>query len=295
MAALLDQPASLEDALDRLANTGARPIAGGVGVLLARRLGREIDGRWISIGQLPELRGIDHDQPPGTLVVGAAVTLAELGGSSVARTHAPLLAAAAGVAASAGIRTIATVGGNIHDQPANSDLVAAAMALDASMIARSATGERPIPLRSLASATDLLGKGEMSIALQVPGAGGQGWSLQRLQVQGRGDRPAVTLALQLVAERGVVSAVGAAATFLADRPIDLRGLATALVEVPLEKVASRAVVQRVEGAVLEVVDQAVKSGVSLVDDVRASSTYRRDVTAVLAGRAAIEAAQWSAP
>jgi carbon-monoxide dehydrogenase medium subunit len=290
VSAGIDRPASLDEAFERMAATGARPIAGGVAIMLGRALGRGRDGRWVSIGKLPELRRIDVDAATGELVVGAAATLAELAASAVTRQRAPLLAHAAGVAASEGVRSIATIGGNLLDSAATSDLAAAAIALDASLVIGAMAGERLINGDALTTASRPVGSSELLLALRVSPPSNSGWSLQRLQTQGRGDRPAVTVALRLVAVDGRATAVRVAATFLADRPIELTEVAGVVEGIALSEIREGRIAATVEGAAHTAVDRAIGQGGILLDDTRASADYRHEVVGVLAARGVVEAA-----
>lgn len=288
----IDHPTSLEDALRRLAEPEARPIAGGVAVLLRRRLGGSVADRYVAVGRLEILREITVEAATGAVIVGAAVTLAEVASSPVVQERVPGLAAAARAAASPAIRTIATLAGNVVDAPAGSDLVAAATALDASLDVRSVDGARQIVLRSFAHGPGpIFGPGELVVALRVPNATADGWSLQRLRTQGAGDRPAVTVAVQLRAAHGSVAVLQGAATFVGDRPMDLVELAGAAVGASVTDVVAGHHDARIEQAALTAVDRARDDGLALIDDGRGSAEYRRAVLAVLARRATVDAAR----
>jgi len=253
--------------------------------MLARRLGKPTGDRWISVGRLPELRGVDLDTSTGDLAIGAATTLVDLASSPLARIHAPLLTAAAGAAASAGIRSIATIGGNLLDTPSASDPAAAAVALGASFVVRSAVGERLVPVRALPVSTLAVEANELVVSLRVPSGAGAGWSLQRLQTQGRGDRPALTVAVHVATGGGGPAGIRAAATFLADRLVDLGDLGGA---VPADG-RGPSTAALIADAALAATDRALQAGAVLLDDTRASAGYRRAVVGVLAARAVAEA------
>lgn len=287
----IELAASIDDAVRRLSDPDLRPIGGGVAVTLRVRLEGPSRGRFVGVAALPELRAIGVDAVTGELVVGAAVTLAELGASPLVRRRAGPLAAAAAAAASPGIRSIATVAGNLVDLPGGSDLVAAAMALGASFELRSRAGSRRLPLRAApGTAPPTVAPDELVTALRVPAMGDATWSLQRLQTQGRGDRPAVTVALRLVADEGRVSGLSAAATFLGDRPIDLVEIDPVVRGASVRELGDGDVSERIAGAARAAVDRALGDGLVLADDTRGSGAYRHEMVGVLARRAVAEAA-----
>ena len=93
------------------AATGAVVIAGGTELLNWMRLGIVAPDKVIDIGRLAELRGIRIDGD--VLRIGALATLNEIGASEMVRANAPALAEACLKAASAQLRNLATLGGNV--------------------------------------------------------------------------------------------------------------------------------------------------------------------------------------
>ncbi len=90
---------------------GAVAIAGGTELLNWMRLGIADTDAVVDIGHLPELRGITVEGD--VLRIGALATLNEIGGSDQVRTTAPVLSQACLAAASAQLRNLATIGGNV--------------------------------------------------------------------------------------------------------------------------------------------------------------------------------------
>jgi xanthine dehydrogenase YagS FAD-binding subunit len=106
----LARATALPQALAALAD-GAVAIAGGTELLNWMRLGIADADAVVDIGRLPELRGITVDGD--VLRIGALATLNEIGESELVRTAAPVLAQACLKAASAQLRNLATIGGNV--------------------------------------------------------------------------------------------------------------------------------------------------------------------------------------
>jgi xanthine dehydrogenase YagS FAD-binding subunit len=119
----LHQPASVAEAVELLVEHGprARPLAGGTD-LVAGMMRDQIVGKGlpypthlVDVARIRELSGIEGSA--AGVVVGAATTLVDLGASDVVDGHWPLLTAAARGVASPEIRSVGTLGGNIHQRP----------------------------------------------------------------------------------------------------------------------------------------------------------------------------------
>ncbi len=132
---------SLDDALSALAGGNAKVLAGGMSLLPLMKLRLASPGTLVDIGRLEELRG-SGPTPDGGFSVGALATYAEI-------LETTQLDFARGCILGIGdvqVRNRGTVGGAIsHADPA-SDLPALALALDYSVVLRSARGERTVPL-----------------------------------------------------------------------------------------------------------------------------------------------------
>ena len=90
---------------------GAVAIAGGTELLNWMRLGIADTDAVVDIARLAELRGITLEGD--VLRIGALATLNEIGESEQVRTTAPVLSQACLEAASAQLRNLATIGGNV--------------------------------------------------------------------------------------------------------------------------------------------------------------------------------------
>ena len=136
---------SLAEALRLWSQAGpeAKVLAGGQSLLatLAFRLSEPT--LLVDIGRVAELGGISAGS--AALRVGALTTHAELGADARVCQHAPLLAEAVPLIAHPAIRNRGTIGGSLAYADPAAELPACAVALDASIVARSAAGERRIP------------------------------------------------------------------------------------------------------------------------------------------------------
>lgn len=161
---------SVADALARLAEGGdeARVIAGGHSLLPLMRLRLARPTLLVDIGRLDDLRYIEADGDD--LVIGALTTHHELADSHELSEACPLLARTAAGIGDPQVRHRGTLGGSIaHADPA-SDLPAALLALDASIVAEGADGSRDISAAEffVAPFTSALGPGELVTAVRVP-------------------------------------------------------------------------------------------------------------------------------
>ena len=138
------RPTSLDEAVELLGSLGgdAKVLAGGQSLLplMALRLGQP--EHLVDISRVSGLDVLAHDD--GVVRVGARVTHAQVEDAPMVRRYAPLLADAMPWIAHRAIRNRGTICGSLaHGDPA-AELPAIALALDASLVARSVRGERII-------------------------------------------------------------------------------------------------------------------------------------------------------
>ncbi len=139
-----DRPTSLDEAIGLLARDGdAKVLAGGQSLLPLLKLRLAAADRLMDIGRIRELRGI-NELADGGLAIGALTTYRDVLDSPAALRYRCLAEAVPHIG-DVQVRNRGTVGGSIaHADPA-SDLPAVVLALDATLVARSASGERTIP------------------------------------------------------------------------------------------------------------------------------------------------------
>lgn len=109
------RPASLAEALALLAAHGPRAavLAGGTDLVPAMRQRLAVPGLLVAVGALPELTSVTAGEG-GSLVIGAACTLASLVRHPVVAARHPALAAALRSVGSRHVRNVATIGGNLN-------------------------------------------------------------------------------------------------------------------------------------------------------------------------------------
>ncbi len=275
-----DRPSSVTEALDILARSGgtAKVLAGGQSLigLLKLRLARP--ERLVDIGGLSELRGI-RELPDGGIAIGALVTYREVLDSEMATTHVPLLAMAIADIGDVQVRNRGTLAGSIaHADPA-SDMPAVVLALDARIVARSASGERVIPATSFFEGpfvTDL-GEAELLTEIRIPAQpSGVGMAYRRLE------QPASGYSIA-----GAAAVVGRTGGSVTTARIGITGVG----EVAYRARAVEAALVGTSGDPAAIVAAAAHAadGVAVGSDIHADAVYRAEMARVHVRRA-IEAA-----
>jgi CO/xanthine dehydrogenase FAD-binding subunit len=207
----------VHEALDVLsARPDATLVAGGTEVMALVNSGALYPSGLIVIDRIDELRGVWFGDQE--IVLGATTTCADLMHSDV-RGVLPALSQAARAVAAPGVRSRATLGGNLLSgkrsggvtAPApGRDLLTVLMALNAVAVCRSAEGWRQLPVAELYARDGgvEVPPGELLTALRVPITGGpQGF--MKVGTRGGAARPMVTFALAAdLGSRTVTCSIG---------------------------------------------------------------------------------------
>lgn len=174
-------PSTVEEALAALAESGddAKVLGGGQSLLPVLRMRLNAPERIVDLTRIPSLRGISEDGD--SLVIGAMTTHHEVASSELVRTHAAVLAEAAGTVADPQIRHRGTLGGAlVHADPAG-DLGAPVLALDAELVVVGPGGERRIGAGEFF--VDLfetaVGDDELLTAIRIPKHTGWGGAYEK--------------------------------------------------------------------------------------------------------------------
>jgi carbon-monoxide dehydrogenase medium subunit len=154
----------------REAGPDARLLAGGQTLLASLAFRLSDPGTLIDITRVPELTGIAAEG--NAIRVGALMTHAELGASDVIRRSVPLICEAVPLIAHPAVRNRGTVGGSLAFADPAAELPACMVALDATIIARSAAAERRIPAAQFFTGlyATALAQHELIAAVEVPAA-----------------------------------------------------------------------------------------------------------------------------
>jgi carbon-monoxide dehydrogenase medium subunit len=165
------EPASVAEACALLQRLGedARAWAGGTALILAMRQRMLAPTHVVSLGRLPELRGIHFDAQQG-LRIGALTRHADVAASAQVQRHYPMLAHMASRMANPQVRNQGTLGGNLCYADPATDPPTCLMALGASVVLEGPDGQRTLALEDFLVDyyTTALEPGEIVLALQVP-------------------------------------------------------------------------------------------------------------------------------
>jgi CO/xanthine dehydrogenase FAD-binding subunit len=140
-------PVSIVEALDLMAHHGnnGRFIAGGTDLLPAMKKREIMPEHLVSLSGIAALKGIVVDMK-GDVQIGALATLAEIERSDIVNKQFPPLRDAVNVMASAQVRTLATIGGNLCSAVPSADTAPPLIALNASLSLIGPGGERNVPV-----------------------------------------------------------------------------------------------------------------------------------------------------
>jgi carbon-monoxide dehydrogenase medium subunit len=232
-----------------------------------------------------DINAADTRQPyldVGRLVLPALTRHAQLLADPAVRRAAPLLSAAARYIGNVRVRNRGTVGGSLAHADPTGEISCAALALDASVVARGPHGKREIQVEDLFAGylSTRLEQAEVISELHVPaGRRAGGWSFQ--EVARRASDFAVVAAaasVEVDPGRGAVRHARVGLAGVADRVVlaDGPAIGSILGTVPTH-------------AELDDVARAVAEATSPDGDVHASGAYRRRLVAVLTRRALAEA------
>jgi carbon-monoxide dehydrogenase medium subunit len=273
------RPTSVEEALLQLSRhgDGAKVLAGGQSLLPLMKLRVANVERLIDIGRLDELRGVST-LPDGRLSIGALTTYRELLESDAVMRYGLLRDAVPGIG-DVQVRNRGTVGGAIaHADPA-SDLPAILLALEADVVARSAAGQRTIPITSFFEGSFLsaLRHDELVTSVILPPGREDAGSAYRSLEQPASGYSIVGVAAVVVVGGGVIR--------------DARVGVTGVGEVAYRARAVEAALAGADGSAASLAAAAghATDGVTVNADIHADAAYRGAMAAVYVRRA-LEAA-----
>lgn len=254
----------------------ARVLAGGTDLInwMAERIYQP--EYVLDLRNLPQLAGIRYERGKG-LTIGAATTIEAIERSAELQTLYPALGQAAGQIGSPQIRAMATVGGNCCNASPCADMPPPLIALEATIVLKSARGSREVPLEVFITGnrqTAILDDEYME-CLHVPDP----WSHSACRYAPFGLRAAQEIDIASVGvnigvdpKSGAINrariALGAVAPF-AMRAVGAEALLIG--QKPTDEVLDRAA---------ERCGQECRP----IDDLRASAGYRRHIITVLARR-----------
>lgn len=271
---------TVEDALSALVEHGdeAKVLAGGQSLIAMMNLRLVKPRCLVDINRVAALDYIRLDD--GTLAIGALTRQSAAEASPLVARHCPLMREAIRHVAHRAIRNRGTVGGNLAHADPSSELPAVAVATDATLVARSAKGQRTIPAADffVGPLTSALRPDELLTEVRLPPwrPAGQGWSFMEVSPR-RGDFALVGVAATLQVQDGMCQAARLVYCGVADRPQRVPEAERALVGRRADEAAFR------EAATI------ASQRVEPRSDFHATAAYRRDLVNTLTRRALAQA------
>jgi aerobic carbon-monoxide dehydrogenase medium subunit len=268
------RPATLDEALALLETYGddAKVLAGGQSLIPLMKLRFASPGHLIDVNRLEGLDAIEERD--NVLRIGALVRHNQLAADVVIRARYPTIATAAPQIADPLVRNLGTIGGSLAHADPSGDLGSVMLALGASVMLKSASAEREVPIGDF-----LLDTFQTSIApnemlthvhVPVPGprAGGTYLKLERKV----GDFATVAAAIYLELNDGAIGTAGIALT-----SVGLKNIKATAAEASLVGSAPD------EAAFAEAGRLAAEASRPVVD-VRGSAEYKRHMVDVYVRR-----------
>ncbi len=278
----LQEPSSLAAALELLNvdDPAVRPLGGGTALMLMMKSGVFRPARIVSLRRI-EPRYSNIDAVDGEVRIGAMATLSALERSALVRRELPVIAQTLLTLANVRVRNVATLGGHLAHADPHMDLPPVLIALGARLVARSASGERTIPVEALFTGyyETALAPGELITEVRIPVQGARRAAYLKCTTRSADDWPALGVAVAVDAENGVLRDVRVVVSAATDKATRLPG-----VEALLRG-------NRADAALLRRAGDAAAEEANVISGVRGSAAYRRQLLRVYLGRAVQQALQ----
>jgi CO/xanthine dehydrogenase FAD-binding subunit len=266
------RPRTLDEALAALAHSGGRILAGGTDFYPS--LGdRPVAGPVVDISAVAELTGIDIGED--RVRIGGRVTWSEIANAELPPCFTALQQAAREVG-SVQIQNVGTIAGNLCNASPAADGVPPLLACDAAIEIADRSGTRSVPLAQFLAGyrRTIIRPHEIVTAVTLPI-----WRRGHSSFHKLGLRRYLVISIAMVTvlleadESGCVARAGIAVGGCSAVALRLRPLEAALVGAP------------VQPGLGERVDDEHVAVLTPIDDVRASSNYRRRAALILLQRA----------
>ncbi len=273
-------PGSLGAVLDDLArHPAARPFAGGTDLMVVLEAGHLPPGRYVSLQNCRELRGIveSMDGPGrgslggGGTSIGALTTYTDIRTSPVLSRHYPMLPLAASETGGLATQNRGTIGGNIANASPAADTPPALLVYDADLELISSSGARRIPYSLFHHGYKKmdLQPGELIARIHLPPKGGSykthdGWRDYYRKVGARRAQAIskVCFAGSILMDGGTVR----------DVRIALGSVAPTVVRATRTEETLRG--KTLDEAAIAAAERSLTSEIAPIDDIRSTARYR---------------------
>jgi CO/xanthine dehydrogenase FAD-binding subunit len=266
------RPRDLDEALaTRAAHPDWMVLAGGTD-LMVNANHRPAPAGILDLWRLPGLGGITAT--PTSVTIGAGATWFEVEHHpAILEKWLPLALAAREIGALQ-IQARGTLGGNVGNSSPVGDSLPVLLALDATLELASARGRRTVAYKDFCTGykKTVLAADELIVAATLPAPSASTRTTWRKVGTRRAQSISKVMgAAAIELEGGVVKAARVALGAVADRPIRVAAVETAVVGLPPLQAADAA-------------RAALRAAIKPIDDVRSTATYRREVAENLVAR-----------
>lgn len=204
------RPESVDGALSLLAEHGedAKVLAGGMSLIPLMKLRFASPPHVVDVNGIPGLDAIGESG--GELRVGALARHNQIVASDVIATSYPAMAAAAPQISDPIVRNRGTLGGSLAHADPQGDWGAVMLALGASVVARSAAGERTIPIDDFLvdTFTTALRPDELLVEVRIPAPAGRAGGAYLKMERKVGDFATVGVAVHVSLDDGRIGSAG---------------------------------------------------------------------------------------
>jgi carbon-monoxide dehydrogenase medium subunit len=270
-------PKTLDEALRLVQRHGdeAKLLAGGHSLLPLMKLRLAAPRYVIDIGHL---RGMSYiREESGQIAIGALTTHSEIENSELLAAKCPLLPETAAHIGDVQVRNRGTIGGSLAHADPGADYPAAILALDAELIAATASGTRTIPARNffVDLLTTQLHPGEILTQIRIaPRKQFSGSAYEKLP------QPASGFAIVGVAANLLLGNGGKS---IEQAAVGITGLAAKAFRA--EAVERALTGKTISDKLIEDASRSAAEGVEPLSDLHASGDYRREMARVFTRRA----------
>lgn len=268
-------PTSLDEALAILAERGedAKVLAGGQSLIPLMKLRFAAPALIVDINRIPGLDDITLDKS-NRLHIGALVRNSTLERSDVLQSRYPTMAAAAPLISDPIVRNQGTFVGSLCHADPQGDWGSVMLALDGEVVARSAKGQRKIPVTKFFDGpfTSVLRPDELAVEATVPDPGSRSFGTYLKLERKVGDFATVGVAVFVSTERGIVRRAGIGLTGVGATNIKAVAAENALVG---KRLSEKSIAQAA---------QLAADASDPKTDVRGTAEYKRDVVRVFVAR-----------
>ncbi len=277
----LAEPASLQEAIGLLGDSGGRPVAGGTAVMLMMKTGVFQPERLVSLRKIESQYSQIRLDSEGNLRLGAMTPLRRIERSADVAAVAPVVTAAMRRLSNVRVRNVATLGGHLAHGDPHLDLPPVLIALNASLVVASPSGERTMPVEDLFRGylETALAPDELIAEVIVPANPDQRAAYLKHTTRSAEDWPALGIAVALTLNGGTVETARVAIGAATDPPRRLTSVETMLIGNPHND------------AVLQTTGDATAGEAEVHSDARGSAAYKRELIRVFTARAIRQAVE----